>query len=45
MIIVLSLIIFVLIILLLFVLRQYNILWDSIHMLSKEIKELRKDMQ
>ena len=45
MIIVLSLVIFILIILLLFVLRQYNILWESIHMLSKEIERLRKVMQ
>lgn len=42
MIIVLTIAIVILIILLLIVLNQYNILWDSIHMLSKEIERLRK---
>ena len=30
--------------LLLFVLRQYNMLWDSINRLSIEIKELKKEL-
>lgn len=35
----------VLIALLLIVLNQYNILWDSIKMLSKEIEKLRKVLE
>lgn len=30
--------------LLLFVLRQYNMLWDSINRLSIEIKKLKKEL-
>lgn len=42
--IILAIMLFVMTGLLLFVLRQYNMLWDSINRLSIEIKELKKEL-
>lgn len=42
MIIVLAIMLVVMTVLLLFVSYQYNMLWDSIHELSKEIRRLNK---